>query len=399
MQQADFNGVSKPNQVFVGQFAFLANDPNPDQSIQNRMNSQSTPTFPQTPQEQAGLAVAQTMQKALIKDLTKEGIIALGTVDNIVPPVGTLVIEGELLTVKQGGSGLQPLSTGIGSGQANVVSYVSAYLVTPKGLVSFAKFYSNTQTSVDAKVDTTTAVGTGAGNVAGSVGSTVTTLPTQSQTAQSDARLIAKENRPEDGETLRRGVVELGEFAELIENGAKQCLSPISPPFSYRNVNHEFKRTSSRFVQGLFVFHPDEFPSNISYAIFRDSTHDRGCSRILKTLVPNSRFDGFIESLEELKDLEGYLVLSTRNWPKLASKILSHQFDPAKLIILLHLDVDPNGYWDMALGLGHTLSAVAESRRLTPASMEALGPHIDFWIMCRTVRGRMTTAPHMLMEY
>ena len=192
MQQADFNGVSKPNQVFVGQFAFAANDPNPDQSILNRMQSQSTPTFPQTPEEQAGQSVAQTMQKALIKDLGKEGIVALGTVDNVVPPVGTMVIEGELLTVKDGG-GFQRLSPGLGAGQARVVSYVSVYLVTPKGATSFAKFYSNTQTSVQPEVATTLAVGTAAGGGVGSLGGSTDTLTSRSRTAQSDAKLIAKQ--------------------------------------------------------------------------------------------------------------------------------------------------------------------------------------------------------------
>lgn len=88
IQQADYNGVPKPGQVFVGQFAFAANDPNPDQSILNRMHNQFVSTQPQSPEEQAGLAVAQKMQKSLIKNLNKEGIGAIPTLNNVVPQVG-----------------------------------------------------------------------------------------------------------------------------------------------------------------------------------------------------------------------------------------------------------------------------------------------------------------------
>ncbi len=191
-QQADFYGLPAPSQVFVGQFAFTAHDPNPDQSIRNRMNSQFTAVVPQTPEEQAGQAVAQKMQKSLIKNLNKEGIVATGTLDNLVPPVGSMVIEGELLTVKDAGS-FQRLSTGLASGQAKVVSYVSVYRITPKGIVNFAQFYSNTQTTVRPDGATQVIIGSGAGNAAIPVGGNVTTLGAQGQSAQADAVLIAKQ--------------------------------------------------------------------------------------------------------------------------------------------------------------------------------------------------------------
>ena len=192
MQQADFNGVPKPGQVFVGQFAFAVNDANPDQSILNRMQNQYTQTQPQTPEDQAGLAVAQTMQKSLIKNLNKEGVVAIGTLNNVVPQVGSMLIEGELLTVKQGG-GFQRLSPGLGSGQAKVVSYVNVYLVTDKGVSSFAKFYSDTKSSVQPEVETSLTVGSAAGNSGWSAAGTVDTLTARTQSAKSDAVLIAKQ--------------------------------------------------------------------------------------------------------------------------------------------------------------------------------------------------------------
>lgn len=191
--QADYHGVSKPSQVMVGQFAYAANDPTPDQTILNRMNSQYVPSLPQTPQDQAAQAVAQTMQNSLIKNLAKAGILSTPTINNVVPPPGTLIIEGELLTVKQGG-GLQRLSSGLGSGYAHVVSYVSAYLVEPNGhIVPFAKFYSNTQTSVDPGVQTDLIVGPAAGYQAANSGGTADTLTSRGVTATADAKLIARQ--------------------------------------------------------------------------------------------------------------------------------------------------------------------------------------------------------------
>jgi len=191
IQQADFYGVSKPGQVLVGQFAFSANDPNPDQTILNRMHNQPAPVLPLSTEEVEGLSIAQTMQKSLIKNLNKEGIVATATLNNVVPMVGTMIIEGELLTVKEGG-GFQRLSPGLATGQSKVVSYVSVYLVTSKGVTTFAKFYSDTKTSVQPEVSTTLGVGSAAGNM-GQLGGNVDTLISRSQTAQSDAVLIAKQ--------------------------------------------------------------------------------------------------------------------------------------------------------------------------------------------------------------
>jgi len=192
MQESDFYGLAEPSEVLVGQFAYSANDPSPNQSILNRMHNQVTQTSPQIPEEQTGLSVAQKMQKSLIKDLNREGIVASGTLDNVIPPVGSMVIEGELLTAKDAKS-FQRLSVGLGSGQAKVVSYVSVYLVTPKGLVNFAQFYSNTQTSVQTQVATKLIVGSGAGGAAAPAGGSVDALTARGQSAQADAVMISKQ--------------------------------------------------------------------------------------------------------------------------------------------------------------------------------------------------------------
>jgi len=202
MQQADFYGVPKPGQVFVGQFAFAANDPNPDQTILKRMNNQFVPVTPQTPEDQAGQAVAQTMQDALMKDLTHEGIPAIPTLNNVVPQVGSLIIEGELLTVKSTG-GVQRLSPGLATGQTKVVSYVNVYLVTTKGATSFAKFYSDTRHTVHPEVSTTLDLGSAASGVAGSVNTRADTLTARGQSAQADAKLIAKQIAKEMGKLFK----------------------------------------------------------------------------------------------------------------------------------------------------------------------------------------------------
>jgi len=194
MQQSDFHGVSKPGQVYVGQFAFTEHDLNADQTILNRMNNKPVPSVPQTPEEQAGLAVAQTMQQALIKDLNKEGIGAIGTLNNVVPVYGSMLIEGELVTAKEGrGYQYQRLSPGFASGKAKVISHVNVYLVTAKGVAKFAEFYSDTQSSVAPLVATTTSLGTAAGATVWPATGTVSALTSQTQSAQADAVLIAKQ--------------------------------------------------------------------------------------------------------------------------------------------------------------------------------------------------------------
>ncbi len=192
MSQADFDGVPKPGQIFVGQFAYAANDPNPDQSILNRMNNQYVPSPAQTPEDQAGQSVAQTLQNSLLKNLNHEGIISIATLNNVVPPVGSLVIEGEILSAKDAAT-FQRLSPGLAGGPSKVVSYVSVYLVTTKGVTSFAKFYSDTKSTVQPEVATTLAVGSAAQGVAGSVNTHSDTLTSSSQSAQADAKLIAKQ--------------------------------------------------------------------------------------------------------------------------------------------------------------------------------------------------------------
>jgi len=194
MQQADFHGVSKPGQVYVGQFAFTEKDPDADQTMLNRMNNKAVPTVPQTPEEQAGLSVAQTMQQALIKDLNKEGIGAIGTLNNVVPIYGSMLIEGELVTAKEGrGYQYQRLSPGFASGQARVVSHVNVYLITAKGAAKFAEFYSDTQNTVTPYVATTTSLGTAAGATVWPATGSISALTSQTQSAQADAVLIAKQ--------------------------------------------------------------------------------------------------------------------------------------------------------------------------------------------------------------
>lgn len=188
VQDADLTSSAPPSQVFVGQFAFAANDANPDQSILKRMQGQLTNVPPQTPEEQAGLSVAQVMQKSLVKNLTKEGIIATPTLSDLVPPVGSMVIEGELLTVKDGNS-FQRLSVGLGAGQSQVVSYVNAYMITANGPVSMAKFYSNAKSSVKPGAATTLI----SPAAPAFVGGNVTTLTVRGQNAQADATKTARQ--------------------------------------------------------------------------------------------------------------------------------------------------------------------------------------------------------------
>ena len=194
VEEADQLGRPAPSHVFVAQFAFAANDPSPDQSILERMNGQLRNAQPQTPEEQAGLSVASVMQKTLIRRLTNEGIPATGTLADLVPPVGSLVIEGELLTVKDANS-FQRLSVGLAAGQSQVVSYVNAYIITVNGPVSMMKFYSNDKSSVKPGVSTLliTSNAAVAPTTSAMVGGSVDTLTARRQTAETDAAQTARQ--------------------------------------------------------------------------------------------------------------------------------------------------------------------------------------------------------------
>ena len=195
VQDADLLERPAPSQVFVAQFAFSANDVSPDQSIIKRMNNQLNNVPPQTAEEQAGLSVARVMQKTLIKNLNNEGITATATLDNIVPPVGSLIIEGELLTVKEGNS-FQRMAVGLGAGQSQVISYVTAYYISPTGPINLVKFYSNSKSSVKPGVASMLVVPAAAGGSLATtavVGGTVDTLTARRQTAEADAARTAKQ--------------------------------------------------------------------------------------------------------------------------------------------------------------------------------------------------------------
>jgi hypothetical protein len=178
-----------PGQVFVGQFAYAPNDPAPDQSILKRMQNQLTTTAPQTPEEQAGLAVAQSMQNALTKDLTKDGIPVTPTLNNVVPQYGSMVIEGELLTVKDGSS-FQRLSTGLAGGQTQVISHVEVYRIGTQGPVLMARFYSNANSSVKPGVATLLITPVGKTPL---TGHSISAVTVGGQSAQADAARTAKQ--------------------------------------------------------------------------------------------------------------------------------------------------------------------------------------------------------------
>ncbi len=189
----DIQGLPQPTQVYVSRFSFTASDVTPNQAITARMNNKYNDVSPQTVEEEVGMSVASTMQSSLINSLNGYGIPAVATQGGV-PPVGSFVIEGELLTIKEGNS-FQRFAVGLGAGQSKVVSYVSTYLVTSTGLVNVAQFYSDSKSSVKPGVATMLIIPAAAGGslattaaVSGGVG----VATAKRQTAQADAARTAK---------------------------------------------------------------------------------------------------------------------------------------------------------------------------------------------------------------
>lgn len=150
------------------------------------------------------------------------------------------------------------------------------------------------------------------------------------------------------------------------------------------------------------VEHPREFPLDRPFVLLADHPRDAGAAPLLTALAGNL-FSGEVAS-DGLTPAGHRLVVSSRNWPALAEAALA-ALAPDRIVILLHVDHDPDGYWDFARGgdggpgLGGSLSGVIRSGRLDAGSFADAARHADHWMASRTRRGRMSAGAHHVMAY
>lgn len=148
---------------------------------------------------------------------------------------------------------------------------------------------------------------------------------------------------------------------------------------------------------GTFVFHLDQMPTDVGYVMLQDRDLDREALLILQARTGRERSRGYVTSASEVP-ADCHLVISSKNWPALASQAVDH-IDPSRLIVLLHFGFDPHGYWDFALGLKDTLPHMVAERDFNRDTFEQATVHSDFWMSSRSVGGRMSGAALHLMQH
>jgi FkbM family methyltransferase len=149
---------------------------------------------------------------------------------------------------------------------------------------------------------------------------------------------------------------------------------------------------------GTFVFHLDEMPINTSYVMLKDRDHDGEALQVLQAKTGKDRGRGYVASAADTP-ADCHLVISSKNWPTLASRAVEH-IDPSRLIVLLHFGFDPHGYWDFALCLKDQLERMVVERDFRADTFEQATVHSDFWMSSRSVGGRMSGgALHLMQHY
>jgi FkbM family methyltransferase len=152
-----------------------------------------------------------------------------------------------------------------------------------------------------------------------------------------------------------------------------------------------------------FVHHPRQLPLDRPFVLLADSRVDAGAARLLAACAGDV-FAGEVSAPDRTP--EGHrLVVSSRDWPQLAQAALP-ALAPDRIVILLHLDYDPHGYWDFALGgdddgpgLGGSLGRILAEGIRDPDSFAAAAAHADYWMASRTRRGRMSAGAHHIMAH
>lgn len=149
---------------------------------------------------------------------------------------------------------------------------------------------------------------------------------------------------------------------------------------------------------GTFIFHLDQMPTNISYVMLRDKDLDTEALHVLQARTGRERCRGYVASASEVPT-DCHLVISSKNWPDLASQAADH-INASRLIVLLHFSFDPHGYWDFALCLKDILPRMVVERDFNRETFEQATVHSDFWMSSRSVGGRMSSgALHLMQHY
>jgi hypothetical protein len=125
--------ISRPNQIWVYNFAATPGDIPTDSSIREQVSTPST--APTAEQLETGRQLGALIANDLVADIQAMGFSAVQAGPGSSPEVGDAVIRGYLVSVESGGA-VKRFVIGFGSGTSEMDTVVEGYSMTPQGLRS-----------------------------------------------------------------------------------------------------------------------------------------------------------------------------------------------------------------------------------------------------------------------
>ena len=125
--------ISRPNQIWVYNFAATPADIPADSSIRGEVSVPSTP--PTAEQLETGRQLGVLIAEDLVADIQAMGLSAVQARPGSSPQVGDGIIHGYLVSV-EGGGAVKRFVIGFGYGTSEMDTVVEGYLMTPQGLRS-----------------------------------------------------------------------------------------------------------------------------------------------------------------------------------------------------------------------------------------------------------------------
>lgn len=186
--------LPKPDRILVYDFAVSPYDVSINSAIGARVANLVTGTSPSDEQQKVGRAIANVLAEELINQLELGGFTAQRVPTVEPPPMGTLAIEGQFVTIDEGNR-LRRMVIGFGAGGSEVRTQVRASLGRPGGRLLLEEFVTSAESSKKPGIGPMVGVG-GAVSAVGTaavLSTGVGAVTELDQTVEGDARRTAQE--------------------------------------------------------------------------------------------------------------------------------------------------------------------------------------------------------------
>jgi len=187
--------VPKPDRVLVYDFAVSPNDVSLNRSPVARLGNRLSGKSPTEEEIKVGRAVANALAEELVKRISALGLPAQRASGVQPPAEGTLVIEGQFVSIAEGNR-LRRLVIGFGAGGSEVKTMAQVYLERAGGQYLVQEFETRAESSKKPGVATPMGVGAAVGGriaTGAAVGGGLGVATEPRQTVEADARRTADE--------------------------------------------------------------------------------------------------------------------------------------------------------------------------------------------------------------